>query len=131
CLEGPASNVLRGERRSSILQLRPQVLCACSEKNNRDAAARPGFTLIELLIVIAIIAILASMLLPALGRSKKTSQRVLCASSLRQLNLANALYLDDFDQRFPAHKDGPVLSYYGWGGKKGTEYLEEVRFINP
>ena len=93
--------------------------------------ARVGFTLIELLVVIAIIAILAAMLLPALARSKKTAQRVACASQLRQLAIANTLYLDEFDQKFPTHVAGPVLSYYGWAGKRGTEYLEEERFINP
>ncbi|MBM3838485.1 MAG: prepilin-type N-terminal cleavage/methylation domain-containing protein [Verrucomicrobia bacterium] len=92
---------------------------------------RTGFTLIELLVVIAIIAILAAMLLPALAKSKKTAQRVACASQLRQLALANTLYLDEHDQKFPSHVGGPVLSYYGWAGKKGTEYLEEERFINP
>jgi prepilin-type N-terminal cleavage/methylation domain-containing protein len=90
-----------------------------------------GFTLIELLVVIAIIAVLASLLLPTAARSKQTAQRVSCASQLRQLGLANTLYLDEHAQRFPTHRDGPVLSYYAWAGKKGTEYLEETRFLNP
>src|ERR671937_93312 len=82
----------------------------------RSPSPRRGraFTLIELLVVVAVIAILASLLLPAVARSKKTAQRASCASQLRQLGLANTLYLDDHDQKFPAHRDGPVLSYYGW-----------------
>ncbi len=61
-----------------------------------------GFTLIELLIVVAIIAVLISILLPSLGKAREQARMVHCASGLRQWGMAIGYYLNDYNTYIPA-----------------------------
>lgn len=66
-----------------------------------DIEATRGLTLIELLVVISIIAVLRSLLLPALKRGRDTAERTACMSNPRQMCLSIATYAVSFDGRLP------------------------------
>ena len=66
---------------------------------------RPAFTLVELLTVMAVLAILASLLLAACGKARASSQSITCVNNLRQLQIAWLMYADDHTDTLPPNQD--------------------------
>lgn len=86
---------------------------------------RNGFTLIELLAVIAIIALLLAVLVPALGKARDYSRRVLCTGNVRQIGVAIRTYVHENDDR--------LIPMYHLGGSitAGTRYDADVKAPLP
>jgi prepilin-type N-terminal cleavage/methylation domain-containing protein len=75
--------------------------CQSSCGHPRCRARLCRFTLIELLVVVSIIAILASMLLPALSVARHRSKRVVCVSNMQQIGMMCLFYSEDNEGYYP------------------------------
>lgn len=77
--------------------------CAQHQSRSEDS-----FTLIELLVVLAIVAILAALLLPAVSRVKEAGKATACLSNLRQVGIALQLYVQDHENKLPVMYDSLI-----------------------
>ncbi len=95
-----------GERREGVVKNDAQ--------NSQMKNAPFGFTLIELLVVISIIAILISILLPALATSRRVSIRIKCMAQIRQLGLGLTMYTNDHDDYLPRNMSADPVGIRVW-----------------
>ncbi len=97
-----------------------------------NSFVRKGFTLIELLIVIAIIAILAGMLLPALSKARDRAKGISCLSNIKQVGAGALFYFEDYNYVL-GYQTGPSSRiYYDYlvNGRDGApQYLQTNSFL--
>ncbi len=95
---------------------------------------KDAFTLIELLVVISIIALLMSIMMPALAKAREVAKKTACVANLKQQGVACSMYLLDYEHKFPRQDPRQdYLGYFSWGGKAGASPNARTseRLLNP
>lgn len=92
-------------------------------RRNYKAGFLRGFTIVELQVSVSVIALMVSILMPAIGSARRQAQRVACMSNAHQLGLVMYYYLHDNDHTFPGNKGAIGLtSTKDLWGRAGTIY---------
>ena len=113
-----------------------------NDSSSRSGGIKPaGFTLIELLVVIAIIAILAAILMPALGKARDRGRGISCLNNLKQLGTAMNMYLDANKEFFPVSLGVEDKSSMLWNWALYNDYgasaesfrcpSDPIKYIDP
>jgi prepilin-type N-terminal cleavage/methylation domain-containing protein/prepilin-type processing-associated H-X9-DG protein len=98
------------------------VRCLAGQPICAEGARPVGFTLVELLVVIAVIAILAALVLPALSQARGRAEGISCLNNTRQLTLAWQLYADD--------RDGFLPYNLGMNGSPESSMRTNLNWVN-
>lgn len=103
------------------------MLCARTLRAGRCRA----FTLIELFVVIAVVAILIAILLPALGRARRAGRQAVTLGRLRDIGIGSAAYANDYKDRLPTLLTSDERAFLGLSVLAKANAMPAASFINP
>lgn len=99
----------------------PQSCCRRTDcRSHRSSVGVRGFTLVELLVCIAIVALLLSMLLPAVSKAREAGRKVVCGSNLRQLSMGLNLYAGDHKSLYAPAAADFITNLKRWHGTRAN-----------